>query len=133
MIRNINKKGQALVEFVAIIPVFLMLVFCIFDFARLISLKGNLESKLSDAVGLYENGKTKEEIEKIIDEKNLIIQNNDNYIEISIKDKIAPITPGLNNISKNMFEVQVKRKIDSNIFIISTTSESGDILDEDEQ
>ena len=34
-----NEKGQALVEFIIILPVFLLLVFCVVDFGRIISLK----------------------------------------------------------------------------------------------
>ena len=40
-----NKKGQALVEFVIILPIFILLVFCLIDFGRIISIKNDLENK----------------------------------------------------------------------------------------
>ena len=49
-----NSKGQALVEFVIILPITLMLMFCIIDFGRVISVKSDLESKTDDIVTFYE-------------------------------------------------------------------------------
>ena len=44
-----NKKGQALIEFVIILPVMLLLVFCLIDFGMVIYEKNNLENIVSDA------------------------------------------------------------------------------------
>ena len=41
-----SNKGQALVEFVIILPITLILIFCVIDFGRIISLKSDLESKI---------------------------------------------------------------------------------------
>ena len=45
-----NNKGQALVEFVIILPVMLLLIFSIIDFGIVIYEKNNLENVISDAV-----------------------------------------------------------------------------------
>ena len=62
-----NQKGQALVEFIIILPVTLILMFCVIDFARVISLRSDLESITQDATILLESGKTKEDIERELD------------------------------------------------------------------
>ena len=43
-----NKKGQALVEFIIILPVFLMLLLAVFDYAKIIQTKMDLESVIED-------------------------------------------------------------------------------------
>lgn len=110
-----NKKGQALVEFILILPITLILIFCIVDFGRVISLKNDLENKLSDIVMLYQNGKTLDEINIIINkDKNDIkidASYNEDYITISVTKKIRPITPGLSYIKEELFDVSTSRVI----------------------
>ena len=61
-----NKKGQALVEFVIILPIFLMLLFIVIDFGKILFSRIELENLSNDVVALYDDGKTKEEIEKFL-------------------------------------------------------------------
>ena len=92
-----SNKGQALVEFIIILPITLILIFCVVDFGRIISTKGELEDKTQDIVTFYENGKTLEEINLIMDNKDIKIdlKNNGDYVNLTINKKIKPITPGL--------------------------------------
>ena len=60
-----NNKGQALVEFVLILPVFILILFVIVDFGMIISTKNSLENKSLDIVSIVKNGKTKEEIKTL--------------------------------------------------------------------
>lgn len=111
-----NKKGQALVEFVIILPITLLLIFCVVDFGRVISLKTDLENKASDVVTFYQNGNTKEEIEGLINTKDdssikLKITTSGDYATINISKKIKPITPGLSYIKDDVFNVSVIRVI----------------------
>ncbi len=110
-----SNKGQALVEFIIILPVTLILIFCIIDFGRVITLKSELEGKTEDAVTLYENGKSLEEINAaIIDKKDDIkisLKETGEYVTIDVSKKIKPITPGLSYIAKNVFDVNVSRVI----------------------
>ena len=59
-----NKKGQALVEFVIILPIFIFMLLAIIDIGKIIYLQNNLESQLSRVVELYKNGQTYDEIAK---------------------------------------------------------------------
>lgn len=111
-----SNKGQALVEFIIILPITLLLIFTVVDFGRIISLKSNLENVASDAVSFYENGKTEEEINRLIninreDNVKVIISIRDEYTNIVVKRAIIPITPGLTYISKDIFDVSVSRVI----------------------
>lgn len=108
-----SNKGQALVEFVIILPITLILIFCIIDFGRVISLKSDLESKTDDVVTLYESGKSLEEINTIIDvsDVKIGIEENGDYVTITVNKKIKPITPGLSYIAQKVFNVEVTRVI----------------------
>ena len=110
-----NKRGQALVEFVMILPVLLVLVFCVVDFGRVISLKNELENKVSDVVTFYEAGSDISEIRSKIsqsDDKIIVdISTNGEYATINLSKKINPITPGLNRIRNDVFNVKATRVI----------------------
>ena len=53
-----NRKGQALVEFVLILPVFILILFAIVDFGTILSKKNELENDSMDIVSLVKNGTT---------------------------------------------------------------------------
>ena len=57
-----NNKGQALVEFVLILPIFIFLVFLSVDIGRIIYAKNHLESELNETVTLLEDKKSYEYI-----------------------------------------------------------------------
>jgi Flp pilus assembly protein TadG len=111
-----SNKGQALVEFILILPVMLMMIFCVVDFTRVFTLKTELENVTSDVVEFYQNGKTYEEIknvmkDKINDNYNIDISTNGEYATVTLSKTIEPITPGLSLINEDVFDVSVKRVI----------------------
>src|SRR5574344_636152 len=104
-----SNKGQALVEFVIILPVSLLLIFTVSDFGSVISLKSELDNVTSDVVTFYQNGKTEEEIDNIIntnrkDEVKITISPRSDYVSITAEETIKPITPGLSYILKDVFD-----------------------------
>ena len=108
-----NSKGQALVEFVIILPITLMLMFCIIDFGRVISVKSDLERKTDDIVSFYESGNTLEEINSKMDNKDVKVSLDikGDYANITVSKKIKPITPGLSYIANKVFDVEVTRVV----------------------
>ena len=110
-----NRKGQALVEFVLIVPILIMILFCMIDFGKILYSRINLESKIDKVISLYEEEKTYDEIKKIInkdDKVNIKITNKDNeYVEFSLSKEIEIITPGLNAILDNPFENKITRVV----------------------
>lgn len=110
-----KKKGQALVEFVIILPIFIFLLFAIIDIGKMITMKSRLESEMDFVVEEYHNQKTFDEISEILKENNknvkLEVENENNqYVTFILKEDMDIITPGLNLIFKNPFVI-VKRSI----------------------
>ena len=111
-----NKKGQALVEFVIILPIFIFMLLSIIDIGKVIYFQNQLVSELYDVVELYKNQKTYEEI---LNELNLQdegvtleIKNQDNeIITFYLKRDVEIITPGLNVIFDNPHTVTVERAL----------------------
>lgn len=108
-----SNKGQALVEFVIILPITLILIFCVIDFGRVISLKSDLEGKIDDVVTLYQSGDSIEEINNVVNIKDVetSLKENGDYINVTLTKKIKPITPGLSYIADKVFNVNVTRVI----------------------
>ena len=106
-----NRKGQALVEFVLILPVLLLLIFAVYDFGMIYSKKSSLENNSSDIISLYRNGKSIEEIRNIY--PNLIISDelDADYHKITITDKVKVVTPGLNRVLGNPYNIKVEMYI----------------------
>ena len=107
-----NCKGQALVEFILIIPVFAFLILGIIDIGNIVINKYNLENDLSNVTELYQNGKYSE-IDKYIQRNNIKInyEKDDSYITIILIDNVSIKTPGLNNILGKKMKIETKRVI----------------------
>lgn len=87
-----NKKGQALVEFVLVLPILIFLLLGVVDISRLMIMKNHLESVLGDVKIDTTNILDKEyEIELIRKEDN-------KQVLIELKSCLEVSTPGLNKI-----------------------------------
>lgn len=111
-----RKRGQALVEFVIILPIFIFMIFSIIDVGKMIYTKNRLESEMDMVVEEYHNKKTFDEINASLKRNNenasLEVENENNkYVTFLIKEKIDIITPGLNLIFKPPYEVKAERSI----------------------
>ncbi len=108
-----NRKGQALVEFVIILPILLLILMSLIDIGRIMINKNRLEDTLYDVVGFYEDDYTYEEIEKEIgkDIEVEITNNNDEEIIISLSKGVEVLTPGLNLLLNNPYKVTAKKVI----------------------
>lgn len=108
-----NRKGQALVEFVIILPIFLLLFMGAIDMGRIMYSKIILEEKMSDIINLYRNGKSNEDIkeELKLEEIKLEIKSDNEYLDFNLVKEIDVLTPGLNVILKNPHPLIIKRSI----------------------
>jgi len=106
-----NRKGQALVEFVLILPLFIFLLFAVYDFGMIFSKRNELENTSTDIVMLYKSGKQIDEIRAIYSDINIDIIRDNDYDNFVIKDKIKIKTPGLNRVLGNPYYVEVKRYV----------------------
>ena len=92
-----NKRGQALVEFVLLLPVIFLVAFTIFDVSSIFYNKNRLEGILNDVAVMVENKKTNEEIINVIDNKDITynVSYEGNYATISLKQKVVLPVPAL--------------------------------------
>ena len=103
-----NRKGQALVEFVLILPVFILILFAIVDFGTILSKKNELENDSIDIVLLINNGTNIDEIKSKYSDLDIDLKDVDKYTEIKITKSINIITPGLNLILGNPYKIIVE-------------------------
>ena len=110
-----NRKGQALVEFILVLPVIILLIFALFDIGRIIMAKNHLENKMTECVDLASNGESVDNI------NNYLSKDNDYKITFSIvngeynmyhlETNIKLITPGMKRILSNPYKVTLERRV----------------------
>lgn len=112
-----NKKAQALIEFVLILPVLIMLIFAIIDFGRIFVNKNQLESLSTSIVEYLKKDEDDLNVDKYLAEITdvetdlKITKKSDEYTSVKLERKIALITPGLNLILGNDYKVVCERVI----------------------
>ena len=107
-----NRKGQALVEFVLILPVFLMILFAIVDFGMILSSKSKLENTSTDLVMLILNGETVSSVSREYSDLEIDVKKyNDKYQKVIIIQNVKLITPFLDRVLGNPFQIKVERVI----------------------
>ena len=110
-----NKKGQALVEFIIIVPIVVMIFLGIIDYIMIFSAKNNLENKISEVVKIYHEYNDENEIKNYLsaskDDKsiNYNIKQDDKYVTISLEENYEFITPGLSKIMPSPFILKTER------------------------
>ncbi len=107
----VNNKGQALIEFVLILPIFIFLLFAVYDFGMIFSAKNTLESSTSDIIDLYKEGNDIMQLKTLYKDLEIAIDNDNDYVKITFKDSLKLITPGFNRIFGNPYSVKVERYI----------------------
>jgi len=107
-----KKQGQALIEFIIILPIIIVFLLAIVDFSIIFTKKNALENTLDEVVELKKNN-NEEKIKSLINDDNIKIdiKNEDEKIEIILKENYNVMTPGLNLILNNPFEIKVSRVI----------------------
>ena len=105
-----NKRGQALIEFVLILPVLLLLIFAFIDFGRIIVCKNHLEGVMNE-ISLLDSNDASLLVAKDKDYKINYSVSLDEYKNITLSTKLDLITPGLKSILKNPYVVKVERSI----------------------
>jgi Flp pilus assembly protein TadG len=106
----VNKRGQALVEFVIILPILLLLIFAFIDLGRIIVCKNHLEGVMNEVVNI-ESSEITNYLKKDKDYDITYEVKIDDYKNITLTTKLSLITPGLKNILKNPYTVKVERSV----------------------
>lgn len=107
-----NRKGQALIEFVLILPVLILILFIIFDFGNIFYSKYELQNQSMEIVRLVKDEKRIEDITDIYIELNIEINTyKEDYKKITLTKEIDIITPLLDNILGDPYLIKVERII----------------------
>lgn len=106
-----NNKGQALVEFVLILPVFLFIVMIVYDFGMIFNSKNQLLSNSNDIVMMIKNGEDIDVVRSKYSDIKIEKTHDGEYTKIVIEDSLKLNTPGLKNIMGNPYVINVERYI----------------------
>ena len=93
-----SKKGQALVEFVLVFPIFLMIICTIIELGSINYQKYKLEDNLNTIVNMY-----------LHDSEEINIKTEENKITIELSKRVSIVTPVLKAIYKNNYNLTTER------------------------
>ena len=110
-----NNKGQALVEFVIVLPIFLLLIISVIDFGNIISKKYSLENDVDVIADMYNDSKY-EEINDYADNKDIKVSysNEGELFVINLNKDVKVISPVVNAIVGKTYQVNVEKSIYKN-------------------
>lgn len=105
-----NKHGQALIEFVIILPLIILIVFSFIDFGKIMIAKMHLENTMNEVVKLNDEN-ILDYLENDSDYKISYDVQYSKYRKITLKTKLEIMTPVLKSILHNPYEVSVERSV----------------------
>lgn len=107
-----KQKGQALIEFVLILPMLLLVTLGVFDYVNIQNKKYELANHLDYISQLYLNNETLK-LNNYVKENNIIMDTdkNDTEVTITLTKAVNLVAPGLNIILDDPFIITVKRVV----------------------
>ena len=104
-----NRKGQALVEFVLILPIIIILLLGLIDIGRVFIHKSELENNVTDIINLYQSDKLSiNGLKKEFAKRNIKVKVSKNettdFITIEASSRLSFVTPFLKS-----YDFKVKR------------------------
>ena len=107
-----NRKGQALVEFVIIMPIFIFIVIAVFDISNIIMKKYELQNDVTTVSALYEEGK-EEQVMAYVNKigAKLKYETNDSYNEITLSKKVNVLTPIVRQALGKSYEIKAHKMV----------------------
>lgn len=105
-----NNKGQALIEFILVLPVFILLIISMIDFGNIILKKYSLENEIDTVSTMYLNN---EDYNSYLDNKNIEInyEIDGNFTNITLIKKVRILCPVLIPILGSKYEVKVEKSV----------------------
>ncbi len=107
-----NRRGQALVEFIIVLPVLMFLIMGVVDFGNIIYKKYQLENEIDYIADLYLQGKENDILSYAARKKMTVhYHQTEEMVTIDLEQRVSIVTPGLNQILGNPYLVKVSRVI----------------------
>lgn len=105
-----NNKGQALVEFILVVPVLLLIFISLVDVGNIFIKKYDLSNDLSVVSELYENGEKEKLLAYAAKEDAKFSENeNNNFITISLEKQVPINAPILSNVLGKYYKIIVSK------------------------
>ena len=112
---NMNKKGQALVEFILILPVLLLIAMAMIDIGNIFLNKYDLNKDLETVTEMYEKNDTKNLGVYLASEQLFLEDESKNgMITLTLKKNVEISAPGLTNILGKNYEITASKTIYEN-------------------
>jgi len=107
-----NNKGQALVEFIIVLPILLLLIMAIIDIGNIFVKKYSIENDLDVVYDMYKLGDN-DGINNYVKEKELKIdyEKNGEFLVINLSKLTKINTPILNNILGYNYKIEASKVI----------------------
>lgn len=107
-----NNKGQALIEFIIVLPILLLIIMAIIDFGNIFTKKYALENDLDIVSNMYKQ-KDYDSINNYIKNKNISInyETEGELVTINLSKTIKVNTPILNNILGKNYKITTSKVI----------------------
>ena len=107
-----NRCGQALVEFIIVLPVLMFLIMGVVDFGNIIYEKYRLENEIDYIADLYLQGKENDILSYAVRKKMTVhYHQTEEMVTIDLEKRVSIVTPGLSQILENPYFVKVSRVI----------------------
>lgn len=107
-----NRKGQALVEFVLILPIFVLILLAIVDFGNILVTKNKLENDASDIVRIIRNNDDVVNLEEEYPNIDIEVTDyKDKYKKVTLTSEVKINTFFLDKILGDPFVVNTERVI----------------------
>lgn len=107
-----NKKGQALVEFILVLPILLLIVISMIDIGNIFLKKFDLNNDLETATTLYENGDITK-LNNYLEEENINLseESKDDMITLTLSQKVSISTPVIQQLLGSDYEIKTSKTI----------------------
>ena len=107
-----NKKGQALVEFILILPVLLIVLMSLIDIGNIFVQKYELNKDLDIIESYYENNQKQELLAYAANEEIEYSEKKENHLDIlTVKKKVKRNVPIRSNILGSTYTIEADTKI----------------------
>lgn len=108
----INNKGQALVEFIIIVPIFMLIALGVIDFGNILYQRYEMGSDIDVVADLFRQDKLID-INNYLDGKDIYFSHSTvgNLEKLVLTKNVNVFTPGLNLVLGNPYTIEVDRVI----------------------
>jgi len=110
-----KNKGQALVEFIIVLPVLIIILLGIIDFGMIFYKKNYLENTLEEITEIWKKEQSKESVDSYLNDLDnhikIDLKKYEEKVDIDLEMNYEVMTPGLNLILGNPYEIKVSRVI----------------------